>query len=215
MNDPKRFWNKLSATYDASVERRYRTAYERSVELAQRYLTNEMVALDFACGTGITTVALAEKVARIDAIDIADGMIAAATAKSAAKGIHNLRFMVADIDDPALVPGTYDVVMAFNILLFCDAPPRTLYRIRQLLKPRGILISTTDCYAEHGVGVRLLASALMRLWLMPRARLFTCASLEATVRAAGFTILWAERLHAFPANQFIAAQSQDSARTGP
>ena len=68
--DAVRFWDKMSAGYDRQAAGKYEQAYADTVALTRDYLKPTDSVLDFACGTGLTTVQLAGAVASIHAIDI-------------------------------------------------------------------------------------------------------------------------------------------------
>lgn len=105
-----------------------------TIEKTKKYLKATDVVLDYACGTGITTVQLADQVKEIHAIDFSQNMIVIASEKVAAEKIDNVRLAVLTITDPELKEKSFDVVLAFNILYFLDDLEAVLHRISHLLR---------------------------------------------------------------------------------
>lgn len=73
------------------------------------------MALDFGCGTGRLTNALAARYESVVGLDIAPGMLERARADSAKRGIDNITY--ANSTDPSrLQPETYDMVHTYIVL---------------------------------------------------------------------------------------------------
>ncbi len=62
MKDENKFWNKIAENYDAQSNARFAKLYQDTIESARKYLNPSDIALDFACGTGLTTIPLAQYV---------------------------------------------------------------------------------------------------------------------------------------------------------
>lgn len=206
MITPKDFWNMRAAGYDQSSGDTYAQAYERTVSKALAYLTPADRVLEYACGTGITTAAIAPHVAAVRAIDISDQMVERARAKLA--GLPNVELSQTDLFDPCLEEGSFDAVTAFNVLLYVDDREQVLARIRVLLKPGGVFLSATDCLGEKLTRVGLKKFWKSRTGSMPYVAFDTMAGLERAIAAAGFTVLERENLFPAPPNLFVAARKQ-------
>jgi SAM-dependent methyltransferase len=93
------FWNRRAASYNQhngdqdSWEYR-RRLIERLVKKAE--VGSGSQVLDIGCGPGKLALLLAEKAARVEALDIAPKMIEIAQANAAAKGRQNVRFQLLD-----------------------------------------------------------------------------------------------------------------------
>lgn len=135
MITPREFWNLRSATYDLDSGTEYAAAYEKTVSNALKYLNGDSRVLEFACGTGLTTVEIAPHVAFVRAIDISEKMVEKARAKLEALGLSNVELSRTDLFDPCLEEGSFDAVTAFNVLLYVEDRKAVLERIRSLLKP--------------------------------------------------------------------------------
>ena len=204
MITPQEFWNMRSSHYDESSGRQYAQAHARTVELALKYMKPTDRVLEFACGTGLTTVGIAPHVAQVRAIDISDGMVAKARVRL--EGLSNVELSQTDLFDPCLAEGSFDAVTAFNVLLYVEDRPRVLARIRALLKPEGMFLSATDCLGEGITKVGIQKFWKSHTGSMPYVAFDTRKKLERDIAAAGFTVLERENLYPAPPNLFFAAR---------
>ena len=69
---PREFWNRRSQHYDEQSGAAYADAYRKTAERIRPYLTPNDRVLDFACGTGLVTLPVAQMAAEVGAIDISD-----------------------------------------------------------------------------------------------------------------------------------------------
>lgn len=198
------FWNRRARVYDQQVGPLYKEAYDKTVANTLRYLRPDFQVLDFACGTGTTTVQIAPHVASVRAIDISAEMAARARGKVDALGLTNVEVSHAQIWDPSLTEGSFDAVTAFNVLCYLPDRPQVLARIRALLKPGGLFLSATDCLGE-----KLTRVGLKKWWnshtgTMPYVAFDTKRGLERAVADAGFQVVERENLFPAPPNLFLA-----------
>jgi len=207
MKDAKNFWDKLSRKYDNQVKK-YELTYQKTIEKTNKYLGKDDVVLDYACGTGITTVALAGKVNKICAIDISPKMIEVAKSKADEKKISNIEFSQTDIFNDSLRKGSFNVVLAFNILYFLKDIPETVQRINDLLIPGGYFISTTDCLGEHKKIISVLSFCLSKIGIFPHMQMLKMSELENIIKQGHFEIIETENLYENPPNYYIAAKKK-------
>ncbi|MFV9504026.1 MAG: magnesium protoporphyrin IX methyltransferase [Oscillochloridaceae bacterium umkhey_bin13] len=101
-------------------------------------------ALDAGCGTGLLTLALAERGFAVTASDLAPQMVAATTAAVAEAGLsERVTCQVADLE---ALTGHYDLVACFDVLIHYPAAP-FVSMLRQLAdRSRTTLLFT---YAPH------------------------------------------------------------------
>ena len=211
MITPERFWNHRALSYDDMVGPMYEDAYDKTAALSLKYLRPTDHVLEFACGTGIVTLAVAPHVSHVRAIDISGEMVDRARAKMARCGLTNVEVTQTDLFDPSLLPGSFDVVTAFNVLLYVDNFDAVMARIRELLKPGGVFLSATDC-----LGGNFSKAAIQKFWRshtgkMPYVGFFTQKSLIQKIARCGFEVLETENLFPSPPNLFIAAQKSEEA----
>ena len=208
MITPQAFWNGRAPDYDRQVEGVYRRAYRETASLSLKYLGPEDRVLEFACGTGIVTLEVAPHVSHVRAIDIAPEMAARAAAKAEAAGLANVEVTNTDLFDPCLAEGSFDGVLAFNVLCYVEQPQQVLARIRALLRPGGIFLSATDCLGEKLTWVGLKKFWKSRTGSMPYVAFYTMGGLEGEIARAGFTVLEQKNLHPAPPNLFVAARRE-------
>jgi 2-polyprenyl-3-methyl-5-hydroxy-6-metoxy-1,4-benzoquinol methylase len=97
---------------------------------------------DVACGTGWSSIAMAEAYPRItvDGFDLDPDVVAAATANAREAGVvDRVRFTVLDAADPGL-PGRYDLVTIFEALHDMSRPVDALRAARAMLAEGGSVV---------------------------------------------------------------------------
>ena len=159
-----RFWNKIAARYVARPLKNV-PAYEAMLADVAARLKGTDHVLEVGCGTGGTAIRLAPGVARWTTTDFSTEMVAIAKAKPAG---GNVMFVVSDAAN-AFDGGPFDAICAFNVLHLVDDLPGMLARIHAHLKPGGLLISKTWCFADMRLSLRLLFPVLRVFGLFPAA----------------------------------------------
>lgn len=212
MADKARFWNRIARKY-ANDPIADQAGYERTLQRVQALLSTEHEVLEIGCGTGTTALRLAPATRRLVATDVAEQMIAIANAKLASQPMPQLHFKVADADAPVAEQGTYDAVLAFNLLHLVADLPQALSSAINALKPSGLLISKTPCLNEMNPLIPKLALPLMRaIGKAPPVLCFDARQLQAAMTAQGLQILAVER-HGSKSKDsrvFIVARKPDS-----
>ena len=139
------FWDGRAQNYDAQVGTHYAEAYEKTAACFKKYLKPTDTVLDFACGTGIVTFAVAPSVQSVRAIDVSGEMVRRAQKKIERQGAENVTVTQTDLFDGCLAEGSFNAVLACNVLLYIEDRSAALARIRALLKPQGTLLLVSDC----------------------------------------------------------------------
>lgn len=187
MADAEKFWDFLAKHYDRGEGN---PADRQDLEILHKYLQPEDTVLELACGTGTLAIHLAGWVKEIQAIDISAKMITAAQRKAAQRNIANVHFAHTTLFDASYPEGSFDVVMAFNILHLMEDIGSVLARINALLKPGGVFISSTPCLGEKRSWVNRLLSPLFmvpsRMGAIPYIRLYKISELEGHLAQANF-----------------------------
>ena len=199
------YWNKRASTYDKHVIVEYADANEQTVSKSLAYLKESDEMLEVACGTGVMTLGLADHVGHITAVDISSCMLDQLRQK--ANGSYtNLSLMHSDVFDHELDGKQFDVVAAYNVLLYMENIGEVLARVHSLLKPGGIFLSATDCVG--GLDNEDAAEKRRRVEKgeLSFVGFFTPDQLAKTIEKAGFTVLESENIHEGTPNQFIAAR---------
>ena len=202
------FWDGRAQDYDAQVGAHYAQAYEKTAACFQKYLRPTDTVLDFACGTGIVTLAVAPAVRSVRAIDVSGEMVRRAQEKAGRQGAENVTVTQTDLFDASLAEGSFDAVMACNVLLYIEDRAAALARIRALLKPQGTLLLVSDCLGEGLTRERVRKWFEYKTGKRPYVAFDTMRSLERSVTDAGFALLERENLFPSPPNLFLAAQKE-------
>ena len=119
MADSAAFWDEIADKY-AKQPIKDRASYEKTIERVRERLEGTERVLEIGCGTGSTALLLAPNCKELIASDISSRMVEIARDKAAAEGVDNVRFDHANVFDEALEEGSFDVVMAFNLLHLVD-----------------------------------------------------------------------------------------------
>lgn len=147
MNKSETFWDKASNNYD-KTEERFEYIHKKARENTKKHLKDNHTVLDYGCGTGTASCALASLVKEIHGIDISSGMIRMAKEKAVVNSAENVNFAKADIFEEKFQNESFDVILAFNMLHTVLDPQNITQRINELLKPDGLFISVTPCLRQ-------------------------------------------------------------------
>ncbi len=207
-NKSQDFWDKISSQSSLSSNGLSGTAL-KTVEAAKRHLTKDKSVLDYGCGTGDLTIAIAKNVKSVHAIDTSSGMIEVSNAKANQSGIRNVNFSKSSIDEVGHLAGEFDVVTAFNILHYIEDTQKVSRKINELLSPGGLFISATVCMRERRSIIGALIFILTKMGIMPNMKSFKTSELENLIASGGFEIVETEKLSMLP-DYFIVAKKKDA-----
>lgn len=186
--DDARFWDRAARKYAAGPIKDM-AGYERTLDRTRHFFSGTDSVLEIGCGTGTTALRLAPHVSRMVATDLSGEMIAIAREKAAAQACPNAEFATATVDRAPWPAGSFDAVLAFNVLHLIAERASALAHVHRLLKPGGLFISKTPCLAEMNPLFRLAVPIMQLVGKAPYVAFFSIAGLQSQIEAAGFTIV--------------------------
>lgn len=192
MSDSDRsYWDRHAKNYDNSM-RLLGRPIPRMVELAGEATRGLRRVLEVAAGTGLVTPALASGAAEVIATDYSAAMVAALERRVRDAGITNVRCEQADLYALRFDEGTFDAVVAANVLHLVPDLPEALAALRRLLKPGGRIVAPTFCHDETSLSS--LVSRALAVTGFPGYRRFTAKSLQQAIENSGLRVSRTETL---------------------
>jgi ubiquinone/menaquinone biosynthesis C-methylase UbiE len=186
--DDARFWDRVAHKYAADPIKDM-GGYERTLARTRQLLRSTDVVLELGCGTGTTALRIAPHVKRLVATDLSGEMIAIAREKAAARDCRNVEFSVGTPNDVAWPDGTFDAVLAFNLLHLVVDRTQALARIERLVKPGGLFVSKTPCLSEMNRLIRVALPVMQFVGKAPHVDCFTADEMARDIEAAGLTLV--------------------------
>ena len=147
MSKAEKFWDLFARRYSKSAIKDEKS-YKKTLDDTKRYLKRKAVVLEIGCGTGTTALILAGSVNKMTATDISKNMIAIGKEKAKKQKIKNVNFVQSTLFDKKLKKGSFDVILAFNLIHLLKDTEAVMKRINELLRPNGLFISKTPCLGE-------------------------------------------------------------------
>ena len=187
LSSESKFWDKIADRYARSPIADP-DSYEEKLRLTQQHLHPDMRVLEFGCGTGGTALRHAPQVKEVHAIDVSPRMIAIAKERQREAGVGNVRFSVDELHGFTPDGGNYDAILAMSILHLVSDRDVALTKIRSLLQPGDLFVSSTVCMGDDLKIFKLIAPIGKALRVFPTVRVFTSDALEQSIQAAGFEI---------------------------
>lgn len=185
------YWDRHAKNYDRSMVLIGRPI-PRMVELAAEAVQGASRVLEVAAGTGLVTPALARAAQDVLATDYSPAMIATLEERVRRAGLANVRCEQADLYALRFEPGSFDAVVAANVLHLVPDLAGALAALRRMLKPGGRLIVPTYCHDETALSWAV--SRLLAVTGFPGHRRFTARRLHESLESAGLRVTRAETL---------------------
>lgn len=178
------FWDRVAPGYSqrpiSDTE-----SYARKLSATQALMRPDMRVLEFGCGTGSTALEHAPHVSHIEATDVSAAMIAIGREKAEQAVIANISFSQSSVEEFD-AQGSYDMVLALNLLHLLPDRTAALAKIHRLLKPGGLFISSTVCLADSMWYLRPVIPVLQWLGKAPYVSFVGTNDVLGEVTAAGF-----------------------------
>ena len=115
------FWDRVAGLYDLVEHSNSAVNAAAAARVAQLVPAGAKV-LDCAAGTGLFSLAAAERAGSVLCTDQSEAMLRQARKKAARKGLKNVSFAQRDIAALPDPDGSFDVVIAANVLHLLGAP---------------------------------------------------------------------------------------------
>lgn len=189
-NDAK-FWDWVSVKYDEIADEQTGKFLR---EATLKYLGREGnlgKAIEFGCGTGFYTEALAKAAVHVTAIDISEGMLCRARERFGS--MKNITFRKEDCRRTSFPYSSFDTVFIGSVLNVMDDPARVIKEARRILKPGGTLLivnpdwSLMNGYNRGRSTFRFLRAYGEALYMYPQTfRYLSKGDLNGLLAATGF-----------------------------
>lgn len=185
----RRYWERHAGRYDRSMGLLGRPMGPMLARVGEAVRGADRV-LEVAAGTGLVTAVLAREARAVVSTDYAEAMVERLAARVREAGWQNVFCERADLYALAHEPGTFDAVVAANVLHLLPDLPGALAALRRVLKPGGRLVVPTFCHDETAFSWAL--SRLLAVTGFPGQRRFTLSTLRRAVEASGLEVRQAE-----------------------
>ena len=143
------FWDRVAWLYDL-VERSNRAVNAAAAARAAELVPAGARVLDCAAGTGEFSLTAAERAGSVLCTDLSLPMLERARKKAQKRGLTNISFAQRDITALPDRDGSFDAVIAANVLHLLPQPERAVRELWRVTAPRGRLILPT--YLQGRVG---------------------------------------------------------------
>lgn len=187
MKESHWFWNFVAKRYDRHSHAD--KGYDRAIERFAEYLQPDDTVLDYACATGVIAFKVATRVKLVHAIDTSAKMIELGQKRVRESKTTNVIFERRSLFDEELITASYDAVLAFNILHLLEDARHAVGRAVDLLKPGGILVSSTPCLGDAGLFLRSLPPLISKLGVLSYLRRLNGTTVKAMQLDAGLEVL--------------------------
>ena len=135
------FWDNVAGVYDIFVKCINRRTHQKLKAIVSALIKPEDAVLECACGTGLLSAVIAPKCRQLTATDYSEKMLK--KAKNNCAAFHNITFSQADIAALPYPDGSFDKVVAGNVIHLLDNPLTALHELNRVCKDGGMLIVPT------------------------------------------------------------------------
>ena len=143
------FWDRVACVYDIFANVINRKANRALCAAVAEQISPTDAVLECACGTGLLTGVIAPRCGSLVATDFSAQMLKRAEKKYGKYG--NVRFERADITQLSYADGSFDTVVAANVIHLLDDPYAALRELDRVCRAGGrIIIPTYMNLTEQG-----------------------------------------------------------------
>lgn len=135
------FWDNVAGAYDIFVNVINRKTHQKLKRIVSSLIEPDNTVLECACGTGLLSAVIAPKCRQLTATDFSKKMLKKAKKNCAV--FQNITFSKADITALSYPDGSFDTVVAGNVIHLLDNPMTALSELNRVCKDGGMLIIPT------------------------------------------------------------------------
>ena len=135
------FWDNVAGAYDIFVNVINRKTHQKLKRIVSSLIEPDDTVLECACGTGLLSAVIAPKCRQLTATDYSEKMLNKAKKNCAV--FQNITFSKADITALSYPDGSFDKVVAGNVIHLLDNPMTALSELNRVCKDGGMLIIPT------------------------------------------------------------------------
>ena len=135
------FWDNVAGVYDVFVNVINRKTHQKLKEIVSDLIEPDDTVLECACGTGLLSAVIAEKCRQLTATDFSEKMLK--KAEKNCRSFRNITYAQADVTALSYQDGSFDKVVAGNVIHLLDNPLTALGELNRVCKDGGMLIIPT------------------------------------------------------------------------
>ena len=143
------FWDRVAGLYDW-VELTNRRVNSAAAVRVARLVPEGAKVLDCAAGTGLFALAAARRADSVLCTDLSQALLSRAEKKARKQGLSNICFAVRDLTALPEGNGSFDVVIAANVLHLLPEPETAVRELWRVTAPGGRLILPTYLQGKAG-----------------------------------------------------------------
>lgn len=135
------FWDSAAKYYDFFEKIYNGKVYKELGDKVAEYISETDIVIECACGTGCITKSVAHKCSSIIATDYSEGMLV--QAQKNCIECSNITFAKANILSLEYEEGSFDKVVAGNVIHLLEEPRKAMEELMRVCNPGGMLIIPT------------------------------------------------------------------------
>ena len=135
------FWDNVAGVYDVFVNVINRKTHQKLKKIVSSLIEPGDTVLECACGTGLLSAVIAQKCRQLTATDFSEKMLK--KAEKNCRAFRNITYAPADITALPFADGSFDKVVAGNVIHLLDNPMTALGELNRVCKDGGMLIIPT------------------------------------------------------------------------
>jgi ABC-2 type transport system ATP-binding protein len=206
----EKYWSRYANTYDEFAEYVVGKTVRQAIinKLSEERDLGEVI--EFGCGTGYFTKAVAKNAKHVIATDLSEEMLE--TAKKQLKEFRNVIVQKADCEERAFPLESFDTVFMANIIHAIENPLRALQQSYQILKHGGLLLIVS--YTDYGMNwfekMELGIRYLLRFGVPPPygLRNYSPEELSLLVESSGLKVESAQLIGYKPRALYLKSRKQ-------